>query len=300
MNDRKSIRFIVNPVSGYKNHEDMLSMIKAHLDHKKFEFSYVETQARGHGKELSKQAVEDGIDIIVASGGDGTVNEVAGPVAHSNSSLAILPNGSGNGFAMHVGMGRNSIKAIRKINECESLTVDTCTVNGEFFLNLAGIGFDGLVAYKADNSTSRGLQMYATMVTQELVKFKAEHYKIKLDDEEITGDYTVVAVANAAMYGYNFNIAPLAKLTDGLLDVVFIKKAPLLRIIGSSWRMLNKTLHKSPLVDIKKSKSVVVSMDKPYYYHVDGESKTFNDPLHFKVVPASLKVLLPPKNIATL
>jgi len=297
MGERKSIQFIVNPVSGYKNNEDMLTLIRNHLDHKKFDFSYVETQARGHGKELSQQAVASGVDIIVACGGDGTVNEVAGPVTHSNSTLAILPNGSGNGFAMHVGMGRNSVKAIHKINNGETLTIDTCTVNGEFFLNLAGIGFDALIAYKADKDTKRGLRMYASIVSKELMAFQAERYRVKMDDEEITGEYTVVAIANAAMYGYNFHIAPLAKLTDGLLDVVFIKKASLLRTLGASWRMLNKSLDNSALVEIKKAQSVTVSMEQPYYYHVDGESKTFDEPLHFNIIPQSLKILLPSDSI---
>lgn len=271
----------------------MQSLIEAHLDHTRYDFSYVETKAKGHAKQLSQQAVAEGIQVVVACGGDGTVNEVSAPLVHTDSALAILPNGSGNGFAMHVGMGRNSIKAIKKINECTPVIIDTCTVNNEFFLNVAGIGFDALIAYKADKGEKRGLQMYVNMVSKEMVKFKAERFHITLDNEEVDGDFTVVAIANAAMYGYNFNIAPMAKLTDGLLDVVFIKKASLLRTFGSSWRMLNKTIEKSSLVSIKRSQSATVRLSKPYFYHVDGESKTFDETLHFKVVPKSLKVLLP-------
>ena len=126
-----------------------------------------------------------------------------------------------------------------------------------------------------------------------ILNFKAENFKVKTDSTVHEGRYSVVAVANAAMYGYNFTIAPQAKLTDGLLDVVFIKEAPLARTMINSWRMLNKTLDKSKIVDIVKTSEVVISVDKPYYYHVDGESFQFDSELHFQVVPSSLNMLFP-------
>ena len=294
MPNKKSIQFIVNPVSGYNNNEDILSVIKKNLDHTKFDYNYTLTKARGHAIELATQAVKEKIDIVVACGGDGTVNEVSSALVHSSTALGIIPNGSGNGFAMHIGMGRDTTKAIKLINESVQLKVDTCTVNNLYFLNLAGIGFDALIAYKAEHgNTKRGFQMYASMVWNEVFKFKAKEYTLLLDDEEITGAYTVVAVANAAMYGYNFNIAPKAKLTDGLFDIILIKDAPLLRSLCSSWRLLNKSIEKSALVDVKKSKEVRLSLNEPYYYHIDGESHTFDEELHFKVIPKSLNILLP-------
>lgn len=229
----------------------------------------------------------------MACGGDGTVNEVAKSLVHTNTTLGIIPNGSGNGFAMHIGMGRSTKKAINILNEAIEYRIDTCTVNDTFFLNLAGIGFDALVAYKIDHGKKRGLPMYVSTITKEMLKFKAENYKVKTDSQTIEGAYSIIAVANAAMYGYNFSIAPKAKLTDGLLDVVFIRDAPLAKTLLNSWRMLNNTMDKSQLVDIIKTKEVIVSTDKPYYYHVDGESYQFDTDLHFKVVPNSLNVLLP-------
>ena len=294
MSDKKSIHFIVNPVSGFKNNEDMLSIIKDNLDHSKFEFDFTYTKARGHATEIATQAVNDNVDIVAAVGGDGTVNEVSAPLVHTDSALAIIPNGSGNGFAMHIGMGRSSKKAVKLLNESVELCIDTCTVNGAYFLNLAGIGFDALIAYKADQGkTKRGFQMYASLVTKELTKFKAMDYKLVLDKEEINGAYTVVAIANAAMYGYNFNVAPQAKLTDGLFDVVLIKDAPLIRTLCSSWRLLNKSIAKSSLVEVKRSKEVRLSLEESYYYHVDGESRTFDSELHFKVIPKSLNIIIP-------
>ena len=190
-------------------------------------------------------------------------------------------------------MGRDSTKAILKLNKAIPKSIDTCTVNDIFFINLAGTGFDALVAHKIDTSTKRGFMLYLNTITTEIRKYKAQKFKIQLDDETLEDKFNIVAVANAAMYGYNFNIAPLAKLNDGLLDIVIMKDAPLIKTLASSWRMLNSTIDKSPLVQVKKSKEAIISLDRPYYYHIDGESMAFEGPLHFKVVPNSLTIMLP-------
>lgn len=290
---KKRLRFIINPKSGYANSGNIPGLLDKYLDHNKYEYSLVFTEYKGHAVELSAAAVKDGCDSVIACGGDGTVNEVAQALVHSNVSLGIIPNGSGNGFAMYIGMGRNTKRAILKLNNSQPRCIDSCLVNGRFFINLAGIGFDALIAYKAESGKKRGLQMYLTMVTQEMLRFKAENFRIKLDDEIVEGPFTTIAVANAPMYGYNFTIAPLADLSDGLLDTVFIKKASLARTIGASWRMLNRSLDKSPLVSIHKSKEVVISTDRPYYYHLDGESFIFDNELKFKINPRSINVLFP-------
>ncbi len=294
MEKKQSIHFIINPVSGIKRNEDLANLIEYNLDHRRYDYSYALTEARGHATQLAQQAVAKKIDIVVACGGDGTVNEVSEPLVHSKSALAIIPAGSGNGFAMHIGMGRDAQKAIHKINDSTQLCIDTCTVNGTYFLNLAGVGFDALVAYKAEHGgTKRGFGMYAQMVRKELLQYEAMQYQLQLDDEVIAGKYRLIAIANAAMYGYNFNIAPGAKLTDGLLDIVLIKDAPLLRSLLSSWRMLNKSIYKSALVEVKRCKEAKIKLDAPYYYHIDGESHTFDEMLHFKIVPQSLNIQLP-------
>jgi len=291
---KTKVLFIVNPISGAKSNEDLSLLLEQNLEHSKFDYQYIETQYRDHATEIAHKAVIDNFNIVVACGGDGTINEVAKALVHTDTTLGIIPMGSGNGFAMHIGMGRNTRKAIQLLNQAEILCIDTCTINERFFINLAGIGFDALIAYRVDKGRSRGLKMYAKTVSKELFKFKAETFTIRTADNKIIkGAYSIIAVANAAMYGFNFNIAPKAKLTDGLLDIVLIKKSSIARMLLGSWRMLNKTLDKSSLVEIIKSKEVTISTDKPYYYHIDGESFRFNTDLHFKLIPRSLKVLFP-------
>ena len=291
--NKQRIFFVINPVSGYNKKEDVPQLIRDNLDLDKFEFDFKKTEHKGHATDIAKEAIEKGFDIVVACGGDGTVNEVAKAVVNTDVQLGILPSGSGNGFAMHIGMGRNKKKAIRKLNESSPRVIDSCTVNNQFFLNVAGVGFDALIAYKAENDTKRGLQMYVSMVSKEMAQFKAENFKVKVNEQTIEGPFTTIAVANAAMYGYNFTIAPTAELTDGMLDIVFIKKASVLRTLATSWRMLNKSLNKSSLVEIIKAKELTISTGRPYYFHIDGESFLFENKLHFKIHPRSIKVLFP-------
>ncbi len=294
---RKKVLFIINPFSGNNKHENPEKLIQENLDHNKFDFTCARTESKSHATTLATQAVSEGVDIVVACGGDGTVNEVAKALVGTDTVLGIIPSGSGNGFAMHIGMGRNFVKAIKKLNVAEPKLIDSCYVNDVFFLNLAGIGFDALIAYKADNQEKRGLQMYLKMVRQEMGKFNAEHFTIDTGQEIIEGKFTTIAVANSAMYGYHFTIAPLAELTDGMLDIVCIQEASLFRTVISSWRMLNKSIYKSPLVKTIKSREVTISTTKPYYYHIDGESFSFEGKLHFRIEPLSIKVLFPPEKI---
>lgn len=293
MSSKEKLFFIINPVSGYNKKEDIPHLLEENLDGNRYEFDFRYTESKGHATQLAQSAVEQGYDTIIACGGDGTVNEVASALVNTNCKLGVLPSGSGNGFAMHIGMGRNTKKAIQRLNNAQAKCIDSCTVNDRFFLNLAGVGFDALIAFKAENDEKRGLQMYLSMISREIASFKAEKFKVEVDNELIEGSFTTIAIANSAMYGYNFTVAPLAELTDGLLDIVFVKEASVLRTIGASWRMLNNSLNKSPLVDIKKSSEVRIKAERPYFYHVDGESFKFSNELHFKIHPKSIHVLFP-------
>ncbi len=290
---KKKILFIANPKSGVDRNENVEELIALHLDRDQFDYIYSETKFAGHAIELARKGVRNNVDVIVACGGDGTVNEVAQSMVGSDVPLGIIPRGSGNGFAMHIGMGRDTKSAILKINKAKPKKIDTCTINERFFINLAGVGFDAMIAYKTHQSNERGFLMYAKIVLKEIVKFKQTKFSVTLDNEKVEGEFTTVVVANSSMYGYNFHISPLSELTDGFLDVVFIKKASLVRTFFSSWRFFNKTLHKSSLVDIKKSKEAIISVMEPYYFHIDGEGFMFENDLHFKMKPLSINVLFP-------
>lgn len=291
---KKQIRFIVNPISGTKSKENLDKEVNEALDKNLFDFSIALTEGPKHAVELTRRAVNEKMDIVVAVGGDGTVNEVASALVNSETKLAVVPYGSGNGFAMHLGLGRNPQKALSFLNDTKELLIDSCKVNEHFYVNLAGVGFDARVAYELHKSKSRGFQAYFKNSVEQGIKYKNQGYKIQYDDNEISEDkFLSVTIANASMFGYNFTIAPNADLSDGVLDVVHIKDAPKYKYFANMHRFLNRSILKTPLTHLKFAKKVTISSEDPIYFHVDGEGMITEEPLEFSIIPASLKVLVP-------
>lgn len=287
------IFFIVNPFSGTSDKSGFEEDVKSCLQHTSHDWDIEYTQGPDHGTELARKARDQNVDYIVAVGGDGTVNEIAKVLIHSDSVLGVLPGGSGNGFAMHLGLGRNIKTALTKISSLKSITIDTCTVNDHFYLNVAGAGFDALVANRIKNDYQRGFQAYLKRSLQEARDYKNAEYTIRYNEEEIVTKCLSVNVANASMFGYNFTIAPQASLQDQVLDLVMIRDAPKYQYIVNGWRFLNKSIDKSKFVEIRQVTSVQISADVPVPFHIDGEGMEPVTDLDFWINPRSLKILVP-------
>ena len=273
-------------------------LIDNYLDKTQFDYTIAFTEYAGHATALAAEAVRQQYDIVVAVGGDGSVNEVADALIGTSVQLGILPGGSGNGFAMHLGWGRSVVKAIKKLHHTKAITIDTCLLNGRSFVNLAGTGFDALVAYKAKESTLRGLYAYTKFAMLEAWSYPIETYTLLIDGEVVSKDAAlVIEVANAQMFGYNFVIAPQAKLNDGILDVLVVKKVPKWRYLFSLWRFFNRTFHKSSLVTTFSGQHIQIQCEHVMPVHVDGEGYYLDKVLDFKIVPSSLEVLVPADNL---
>jgi YegS/Rv2252/BmrU family lipid kinase len=290
---KQTIRFIVNPFSGTSSKCDIEKIIVDTLDHSKYNYHVKYTERAKHACFLAKEAKDLGIPIVAVVGGDGTVNEVAQELIYSEVLLAVLPGGSGNGFAMHLGMGRSIKKAMALLNNATSLTIDTGKANGSFFINVAGVGFDALIANKSKNDSVRGLKAYVKHTFLEALRYKYLDVTAKVDGQTYTSTCVSVTIANASMFGYNFTIAPEALLTDGLMDLVMIKKVSLLNYIFSSWRFLNKSIDKLRYVEIIKAKSIEIIVKEDAYFHVDGEGSGLTNKLSIELQEASLNILVP-------
>jgi len=294
---KQLVTFIVNPFSGTSQKGNLEGLIKKHLDSRKYHYQISYTETAGHATMLSKEAVSTGSKIIVAVGGDGSVNEVAQSLLHKDACLGILPGGSGNGFAMHLGLGRNVEKAIGHINTGKPKLIDTCTVNDKFFLNLAGVGYDARIAYLTKQNKKRGFFPYFKTSMKEAINYRPVTLEITLDGDTFTGKYAMAIVANASMFGYYFTIAPPAKFDDGLLDLVLINDAPIIKYIASSYRFLNRSLHKSNITDFYQASDIKIKVLEDDYFHIDGEGMLSEKELHFRVVPNSLKVICPQSTV---
>lgn len=217
---KKKIVFIMNPISGTASKASIPNLIDSILDKDRFEYEIRTTERAGHASEIAFEAKEAHVDIVVAVGGDGTVNEVARAIVHSDTALGILPCGSGNGLARHLMLPMNLKKSIEIINQCEIHDLDYGVINGYPFFCTCGMGFDAFVSMKFAESGKRGPISYAENILREGLKYQPETYT--LEDETETKQYKafLISCANASQYGNNAYIAPQASMSDGLMDVV--------------------------------------------------------------------------------
>jgi len=224
-------------------------------------------------------------------GGDGTVNECSKALIGTNVALAIIPIGSGNGFAYHFNIKRDFIKALKQFNNNIIKLIDSCSVNNHPFVNVAGIGFDAHIAKLFAKSKTRGFINYLKLCIKEL-SYKAEHYTITINNNETKLYAFAIVFANASQYGNDAMISPLSDVQDGLLDIVVIKKFPNWKIPFFILEVLKGKTHLSKFVEIIKTKEIEIKAVKPFV-HVDGEVKELSNPIKVKIQEKKLKIFVP-------
>ena len=267
----KRVLFIMNPISGTISKARIPAKIEDRLDKSLFEYDIAETEYAGHATKIANEAVEKGYDIVVAVGGDGTVNEVAKSLIHTETALAIIPCGSGNGLARHLMLPMDIGKAIDIINRNEIHALDYGLINGLPFFCTCGMGFDAFISMKFAESGKRGKLSYLEYVLKEGLRYKPETYVI--EDETGTQQYKayLVSIANASQYGNNAYIAPQASMSDGFLDVIIMEPFDVIEAPQISIDMLNKTLNKHSKIKTFKSKRICVHRKQPGLIHYDGD-----------------------------
>ena len=290
---KKRILFIVNPNSGSKKRDQLTQSIRKEFDVQKFVVAIAYTEYAGHAIVLSRQAVVDGVDIIVAVGGDGTINEVAGEMVDTEAVLGIIPLGSGNGLARHLGIPRHIEKAVRLINHYDFTKIDTCTVNDIPFISIAGVGFDALVAKHFANGDQRGFLGYSKVVATRYLKYKPKKYVLEFaNGEKLTTHALFIAFANSNQFGYNTTIAPNARLKDGLFDVCIVQKPLLVSLpIIANLLLLNK-INLAHDVNIIQTSYLSVTQSRNRMVNIDGEPIRIAQKLIIKINPLSLRVII--------
>ncbi|MFD2515836.1 diacylglycerol/lipid kinase family protein [Pontibacter locisalis] len=293
MSSRPHIRFIINPTSGPKNRVDVPARIEDLLDRKKFKYDVVFTKHAGHAPNLAREAADKGCEIVVAVGGDGTVNEVARGLVYSETALGILPRGSGNGLARHLKIPMGLDGALKVLNEGHVSTIDSGSINGNAFFTTAGIGFDAYISSVFAGNKKRGLQTYVELVMKEVLNYKHLPVKASINDHSFDTDCYVMAFANAAQYGNNAYIAPMADIQDGHLDVCLVRKLDLIKALHLSYCMLTKQLANADSAEYFKTNHVKVETDEPMMFHADGEFMGKASEFDVQMNPLSLKVVVP-------
>ena len=291
---KKKIVFIMNPISGTGSKASIPHLIDSTLNKELFEYEIKTTERAGHASQLAREAKEQHVDIVVAVGGDGTVNEVARAIVHSDTALGILPCGSGNGLARHLLLPMNLKKSIEIINDCEIRDLDYGVINDYPFFCTCGMGFDAFVSMKFAESGKRGPISYAENILREGLKYKPETYT--LEDETGTKQYKafLISCANASQYGNNAYIAPQASMSDGLMDVIIMEPFDVIEAPQVSFDMFNKTLDKNSRIKTFRCKKLHITRSKPGVIHYDGDPVMTGESIDIHLEEKGIKMLVNP------
>ena len=288
--ERKAL-FIINPISGGKKKDDVPELIEKHLDSSVFNATIVFSDGVSHARQIAKEAV-DKFDLIVAVGGDGTINEVASSIVGSDAVLGIIPYGSGNGLARFLGISMSASTAIKTLSTGHTEVIDSGKLNGQPFFNMAGMGFDAHISEVFSHGKKRGLFTYIKSSIEEIAKYKPQTYHFEIDGNAYKRKAFMLSFANSSQYGNNAHISPHASVQDGLLDVCVIKKFPAWRLLEMGIRMLTKTSEGTGYVEIIRGKYIKVRRGCPGPVHLDGEPQITGTETEIEVVPNSLKVIV--------
>ena len=290
---KKKIVFVVNPISGVGKQKEIEKQVEKYLDTTAFDYSIMYTERAGHATEISKDAVEKGLDAVIAVGGDGTINETAQGLVGSKTALGIIPTGSGNGLSRHLKIPMNMAKAICILNQFKTKYIDTATLNDNLFVNVAGVGFDAKVAKEFAKSGKRGFRKYFNIATSAYAHYKPRTYTMVIDGEEITRKALMISFANSGQFGNNTSIDPKAKLDDGFIDVCIVSKVPYWKTVFLAPLLFMKKFDQTPYVEIIQAKEVRLVRKKGKSGHVDGDPFVAGKNVHLKIQPLSLNVIIP-------
>lgn len=293
----RRIIYLINPISGTKGKDELLKLISQKTTERNIRFEIFPTVASGDYSFLEDKIKEEGITDIAICGGDGSVNQVVDSLAHTNINFGIIPMGSGNGLALSAGIPRNSRKAIDILFDGTPRYIDGFRVNKQFACMLCGLGFDAGVAHEFAKQSKRGLGRYASLTTKRFFTAKPFSFFVEANSISFSAEAFFISIANSNQFGNNFTIAPKALLSDGLLDVVIVKKIakPLLlftvmrQVLSGQLTKMESTL-RSPVIYFQTTELHIKNLQEAPM-HIDGEPRESPSELNIKILPLYFKLI---------
>jgi len=287
-------RFIFNPRSGHNAKNPALlgrtrDFIRDHVP----QAELVLTEHPRHATELARRAVDDGCELVVAVGGDGTLNEVAAALVGTESALGLVPCGSGNGLGRHLGIPSPGKGAFRTLLNGRVRTIDTGTANGIPFFNVMGLGFDAEISHRFNRLTRRGLPAYIKTTCGTLFGYRPKTYHIRNGTASLITPAFILTVANSDQYGNDCFIAPGASVDDGRLDLTVIKHATLLNTLPLVSRLFTGRIDGSKSVARLQGAHFTIGRAAPGLIHTDGETHETGAIVEIVVRPRSLRIMVP-------
>ena len=289
----KKIIFVVNPVSGTQGKELILSLLEEKMDKTKYSWEVVYTERAGHAVEIAAKAAEERADVVVAIGGDGTVNEIARSLVHTDTALGIIPCGSGNGLARHLHIPMEPKKALEVLNNGCTDIIDYGKINGINFFCTCGVGFDAFVSLKFAHAGKRGLLTYLEKTLLESLTYQPETYELETENGITKYKAFLIACGNASQYGNNAYITPQATLTDGLLDVTILEPFTVLDVPSLAFQLFNKTIDQNSRIKTFRCQRLCIRRAKAGVVHFDGDPVEADAEVNIELIKRGLRVVVP-------
>lgn len=299
MIERKRIVFVVNPISGTTGKKMVLRLLEKNIDKNRFDYDIVNTEYRGHATEIARSCASRGVDIVCAIGGDGTVNEIAKGLVHTNTALAIIPHGSGNGLARHLHIPLDPLLSINLINKCSARQMDYGKVNGIPFFCTCGVGFDAFISKKFADAGKRGPLTYIENVLNNGLSYNPETYELDVinteDGKELREVHKafLISCANASQYGNNAYIAPAASVRDGLMDVTIIEPFTTIEAAQIAIQLFNGNIEKNSRIKTFRCEKVVIHRSAEGVIHFDGDPVVTDANVEVEIIPSGLLCVCP-------
>lgn len=298
-----SIVAIINPISGAGADPAAASRrvaaVRAAAESRGLHADIHLTEYGGHARELATRSAEAGVDLVIVWGGDGTLNETGSALLGSQTTLGLVPAGSGNGLAAALGVPRDPGAALAVAFDGETRVIDAGVMAGRPFFNIAGVGFDARVArlFNVRAAGSRGGWPYVVIGVREGCRYCAIDYKVWLDGQPSAVRALLIAFANGREYGIGARIAPLAELDDGLLDATIVEERSVVARFWHARYLAMGTAHLAPRVTVRRVTTAIIETPGPIEFHVDGEPGVAENRVEVSMLPLALRVRSAPRTI---
>ncbi|MFZ9943601.1 MAG: diacylglycerol/lipid kinase family protein [Bacteroidia bacterium] len=289
----KKVAFIINPNSGSGKGLTVGKKLSKELEGTGIQYTLNHTEGKGHATTLTKSLLETGVDLVVACGGDGTVNETANALTGTNIPMAILPIGSGNGLARHYGIKYDLKQLSSVIHSNKIIRHDAVSINGLIGFNVSGIGFDAHVAFLFGKDGKRGFNSYLKLIVKEFYNYQPFETEITYGNTKVALNAMMIPIAVASQFGNSAFIAPLADTMDGMTDITVVRKMHPFQVLPFAIRVFTKAIGGSGYAKCLREKTFEIRCKQPQPLHVDGEPSGYHDHFKIETMPAAISLAIP-------
>lgn len=294
LTELKRYLYVINPIAGERSKEDFDGVIKEYSQDYGLDYQLYHTTGKEDAKQIKQLFDSYDPQVVMAVGGDGTVNMVAETVAGTKRVLGILPAGSGNGLSKDLQIPQNNPDlAMDRLLHGHIIQMDTLRANQHFFMHLADVGFNAHIVKLFNRSNSRGITTYIKFVLKEFFKYPTYYYEVETDKGNFSGNAFMITVANSNQFGSNLTINPDGNCTDGKFEVIIIKRFPKKQALAVFWRLLSKKINFSPYCIILQCTRATVRCAKKRTLQYDGEVSKKVREVNFRIHHKNLRMIIP-------